>query len=164
MASTHPPIGVNVVSSDSALSGDLGNVYTVGGKAYRLVKAAADIAAAAKKVLVTAMSSGVPTWAVNTTTTANDSHVVGIVPSGIDAGTTTSGTIDSGEYFLVQVSGPATAIAAAAVADNAIVATSTTAGSIDDASATAGVGAIGTATAAATAASADITVNLKGLL
>lgn len=166
MSNTLPFPVTGVVASDIAgtLEGDLGKVFWKDGKGYRLVKAAANIAAAAKKVLVSAISSGAPTWSVNTSTTANDTHVVGIVPSGISTVSATSGQIDSGSYFFVQVSGAATGSSAGAVADNALIGTSTTAGKIDDASITAGVGAIGTATAAVTAASADLTVFLKGLI
>lgn len=168
MSDTFPFPYNGVVAADigGTLAGDLGKVFRrADGKAYRLVKAAANIAAAAKKVLVSAISSGAPTWAVNTTTTANDAHVVGIVPSDIVTVSDTASQIDSGSYFFVQVSGAATGIAATTgIADNGLIGTSTTAGSIDDASVAAGVGAIGTATAASTAASADVTVFLKGLI
>ena len=109
-----PPLGVGDCSNDANLAGDLGKVYRVGANHYRLVKAAADIATAAKKVLVTATSSGVPTWSVNTSTTANDYTVVGVVPSTI-TGRVTSTTITSGDYFLIQCSGNCKIISAAAM-------------------------------------------------
>lgn len=158
--------GVQSSSSDH-LEAHLGDVRWEDGKAYRLVKAAANIASAAKKILVSATSGSNPashSWSANTTTTANDAHVVGVVPSGISTISSTSGQIDSGDYFYVQVSGDATVISAAAIADNGLVGTSTTAGKADDATVAAGVGACGTALESASGADEDIGVRLKGLL
>lgn len=160
-------VATEAANSDGGLSADLGNVYRgKDGNLYRLVQAASDIASAAKKTLVTATSGSnpaSPTWKVDTTTTANDAHVVGVVPSDITAETTTSGTIDQNEYFFVQVSGPTTTISAAAIADNAEVGTSTTAGKVDDATID-GAGSIGTAMESASGADEDIGVYLKGLV
>ena len=168
MSSANPPMDFDAVSTDSALSSQLGGVYwDDAGNAYRLVKAAANIASAAKKILVTATSGSNPasqTWNVNTTTTANDAHVCGVVPSTINTISSTSGRLDSGDYFFVQCHGNGTVISAAAIADNGLVGTSTTAGKADDASAAAGVGSIGTALEAASAADEDIGVNIKGLV
>lgn len=162
MSAINPPFDfTDVVAAADYDGGDLGRVYDAPlGKKYRLVVAAANIASAAKKILVIDDPS---TFAANTTTTANNAHVVGVVPSDIVTISSTSGQIDSGSYFFVQVSGKATVLGAAAVADNGLVGTSTTAGKADDASVTAGVGACGTALAAITTA-ADLTVNLKGLI
>lgn len=165
MASSIGSLAPGQVSTNSDLESDLGNVYFLGNKAYRLVKAAADIASAENKILTTALSSGVPTWSVNTSTTAADAHVAGIVPSGIDTISSTAGQLDEGDYFLLQVSGPATAIAAGTgIADNGLIGTSTVAGSVDDAGVTAGVSAAGRANQASTAASQEIAVELRGLV
>lgn len=152
-------------TAETAVTGDdfdfletkLGYLYEINGKIYRLVKAAAEITSPAKKCLVTAASSGVPTWAVNTTTTAGNYLAAGIVPTEYTA------TIASGSYFFLQVSGAATAIAETTIAAGAIVGAAATAGEVDDASVSAGVGAIGV-TMEAGSDSADMEIFLKGLL
>lgn len=162
MSNRVPPMGFNDVTT-ADLSGDLGNVYEAeDGKAYRLVKAGANIASAAKKALVTALSSAAPTWVVDTTTTANDHLAAGLVPSGINTISDTADRLDSGDYFFVQVSGHATAISAAATDEGALVGTSTTAGKVDDASID-GAGAIGVALKDASVADEDLEVLLRGL-
>lgn len=159
----NPPFALDEVSSSAELASQVGGTYKdADGKEYILCKAAADIATAAKKVVVTALASAIPTYICNTTTTANDHLAVGVVRADIVAATTTSGTIDSGEYFFAQFSGHATMIAAAAVADGAVVGSSTTAGRIDDLGITAGVGAIGVALESGTTGN-DIEVMLKGM-
>ncbi len=157
------PIAIGTASTNAAHAADLGKVFWNGGKAYRVVKAANAITAAAGKILVTALSSGEPTYVVDTTTTANSTLVAGIVPQGQVGSTGTTGLI-AGDYFVVQVSGPAKALSAATIAINGLIGTSTTAGKVDDASVTAGVGACGTALEAASAADQTIDVNLKGLI
>lgn len=156
------PIGT-AAASGAHLARDLGKVYFVNGKGYRLVKAAAAIAAAAKKVLITADSGGAPTWAVNTTTTANSANVAGVVPSGQTGSSGTTGLLEN-DYFLIQVSGSCDVISADAIAENGLVGTSTTAGKADDASVTAGVGAMGVALEAAAGADEDVGILLKGLI
>lgn len=165
MSGKVPPMGFNSVSSATSLASDLGNTYEgKDGKFYRLVKAAADIASAAEKILVSAASSGTLTWSCNTTTTANNYLAVGVVPASIDAATTTSGTIDSGEYFFVQVAGVGSVTSAAAIAAGGLVGTSTTAGKADDATVAAGVGSIGVALESAAGADESVGILIKGLL
>lgn len=158
------PFPVATATTDANLAGDLGKLYFANGKIYRLVKAGATITVAATKTLVTALSSGAPTWSVNTTTTANLHTVAGVVPEGQVGTGATSTTLVSGDYFLIQVSGPAKVIAAAAIADGGLVGTSTTAGKVDDATVAAGVGAMGVALEAASAGDDVIDVMLKGIL
>jgi hypothetical protein len=148
------------VSDDSSLESNLGGVYSDGnGRSYRLVKAGAAITGAASLTLVDAIVAGAPTFEVDVTTTADDYSVAGVVPADIDAA-----DIALGEYFFVQCGGAATAISAGAVAAGALVATSTTAGKIDDLAATAGVGGMGVALSAAGAADLPFGVLIKGLL
>ena len=81
--------------------GDLGRVFTFGDKQYRLVKAEAAITDAAAKILVTDQDDDdLPTWEVNTTTTASNILAVGLVPD--DLAVT---DIPEGAYFFVVVSG-----------------------------------------------------------
>lgn len=159
MPSAIPTLQPGSVTLQSVTAADLGNLYIgTGGKIFRVVKAGAAIAAPANKVIVTALSSGVPTWVVNTSTTANDWLAVGIIPADYTA------TIAIDSYFMVQVAGPCKGISAAAIANGGLIGTSTTAGKIDDATVTAGVGAIGVALEAAGAGDETPDVLLKGLL
>jgi len=160
---TRIPIAIGTASANAAHAKDLGRIYPYNGNLYRVTKAGAAIAAAASKTLVTALSSGVPTWSVNTTTTANNWLVAGVVPAGQKGSSGTTGLL-SGDYFMLQVSGPTKVISAAAIADGGLVGTSTTAGKVDDASVTAGVGAMGVALEAASAGDETIDVLLKGLV
>lgn len=139
MGPTHPiinigtaaqlPTSVNQSSNANlAYAADLGKTVLQNGRWYRLVKAAAAIASASGMCLVTALDSdGVPTWVVNTTTTAANPLLAGVVPYGQTGSTGTTGLV-SGDYFYVQVSGPARILCA----DNSNVgdalATTTTAG------------------------------------
>lgn len=162
-----PPLRVGQFASPVTAEGldligatKLGGLINIGSRVFRLVRAAADITTPQRLTLVTAVDAGnAPTYSVNTTTTANSSLAVGVVPT--EYGTT---TIPSGAYFWVQVSGPAQVIAGAAVAQFALVGTSTTAGRVDDLSITAGVGAIGVALESAAANGDVVDVILKGLL
>jgi len=147
-----------VIASDLAgtPSSDLGNVEWSDGVAYRLVKAAAEITSPAGKILVTAATAGVPTWNVNTTTTASNVLVAGVVPAGITA------TIASGSYFYIQVSGAADMLASVTTTGGAI-GTSTVAGSGLPTGASA-AGQCGVNLAAATAANGTSKVLLRGLI
>jgi len=152
------PIPVGQTDTGTWLASSLGRLYEDGAKTYRLVKAAAEITTPTKKVLVSAVASGAKSWSVNTTTTANNWLAAGVVPSSLTA------TIASGAYFLIQVSGAATCISAAAVADGGLVGTSTAAGKVDDATVAAGVGCIGNALESAAGADEDLEVELRGLV
>ncbi len=158
MPSFSPTLQPGNVTTQAVTAADLGNVFWEGKNAYRVVKAAADITTPAGFVVVTALSTGLPTWSVNTSTTANDYLVAGVIP------TTYTATIASGSYFVIQVAGPCTAVSAAAITVGTLVGCSTTAGKIDDASITAGVGAIGIATLVAAGADVVTNVYLKGLI
>ena len=153
-------------STDVDAANSLGETFKEGGSEFILVQAAANIASAAKKTLVSAVSGSNPaarTHQVNTTTTANDYLVAGVVPSGISTISSTAGQIDSGDIFALQVGGDTTVLSAAAIAAGGLVGTSTTAGSCDDLDVAAAVGAMGVALEAATAAAESIGVRLKGL-
>ncbi len=149
------------VSDDAGLADQVGQVQwdAAAGKAYRLVVASANIAAAVKKTVVSALSSGDLTWSCTTTTTAALSNVAGVIPATLTTTSSTSGQIDSGQYFWVQVSGTAVTISAAAVALAAAVGTSTTAGKIDDATMTVG-GTMGYALETAAGADEDLYIRL----
>lgn len=108
---------------------DLGRTIEVDGKRYRLVKAAATIASVSGMVLVSALSGGQPTWNVNTTTTVNDQTVAGIVPVG-QVGSTGTTSIQSGDYFYIQIAGPAQVKCTAGTVAGDLVAASGTAGSV----------------------------------
>ncbi len=159
------PFAVGKSDASTALAASLGNLYEVDGKIYRLCKnGASDILTAAQKTLVTALSSGVPTWVVTTTTTANSWLAAGVVPVGQVGTGATSTTLVAGDYFLLQVSGACKVISAAAIADGGLIGTSTTAGKVDDLGVSAGVGTIGVALEAAAAADENTDVLLRGLI
>jgi hypothetical protein len=156
-----PPVGTASAATD--LAQHLGQIVETNGglKKYRLVKAGAAIAAAAEMILVGAASGGAYTWAVDTTTTANSYLALGTVPAGQKGSTGTTGLV-SGDYFLLQIYGPATVTSAAAIAAGGLVGTSTTAGKADDATVAAGVGAIAQALEAASGADESVGIFLFG--
>jgi hypothetical protein len=171
MSATILPLAPGTYTSDPSAQGtftaaDLGKVYDSGLNRYRLVKAAALLTNPQNGVVATALSSGVPTWSVNSTTTAQDLGTAGLVPSLINGAAT--GTIPSGAYFLIIIAGPATAIASAAITAGQNLITSTTAfrtGPVATAGATVGLleGAFARATAAQAAAGSTVPVNVYGL-
>ena len=144
-----------VTSTAGFPASDIGDLAFQDGKAYRLCVAGGTLAA--QQTVVTALSSGVPTWSVSTTTTANNHLVAGVLPVGHEGAT-------SGQYIYVQVSGPVKIISAAAIAAGGLVGTSTAAGKADDATVAAGVGAMGVALEAASGADESTDVLLKGLI
>jgi hypothetical protein len=147
------PFDVGTASTDANLAADLGKVYRKGVNTFRLVKAAGAISAAASKVLVTAVSSGAPTWSVNTTTTANNGLVAGVVPAGQVDSTGAAGLL-SGDYFLLQIGGFCSVLVhTTATAISTGVSTSTTAGSCDAISGTFAATTPGALFASLTAAS-----------
>ena len=85
-----------------------------------------------------------------------------VFPTGLNTISSTSGQLDSGDNFWLQVGGVATGISAAAVATDVPIGTSTTAGKYDDASITF-AGMAGTSTEAATGADENKCVLLRGL-
>lgn len=164
---------VGTASSATDLANLLGSIYyAADGKVYRLVKASGAIAAAGRKFVVSAVSSGAPTWAVSLDTTAVNAYkqkVRLLIPAGQVGSTGTTGLVD-GDYFLAQISGPATALCAAALAaGGSHVLVVNTLGQLKAATLTTLVTgksspAFTTHTAATTIAGATIAVVLHGLV
>jgi len=102
------PFPLGYADASGTYTGAVGNVYgpDVDGKVYRLVSATAAITAPARKAVVTAFSAGVPTYAVDVTSTAANGAICGVVPT--EYGST---TIAIGAVFLVQIAGPASVLA-----------------------------------------------------
>jgi len=166
-------VGFAVASGNGNLDGFLGTLWTTpDGKTYRVCQASGAVAAAASKVLQSALLAGAPTWKVAVGATAADAYkqkVRVVVPAGQVGSTGTTGLID-GDYFLAQVSGPSKALCAAALATGGSLAlvvnslgqlkasTLTTA-----IAAKAGIG-FSTHTAATTVAGAAFGVQLVGLI
>lgn len=166
-------IGRAVAAGNSHLAGLLGTLwYTPDGKGYRLCQANGAVAAAASKVLQSSLLSGAPTWKLSIDTTAANAYkqkVRAVVPAGQVGSTGTTGLID-GDYFLAQVSGPSTALCAAALATGgSLVLVVNSLGQLKTATLTtlvtgkAGVG-FSTHTAATTIAGAAFGVQLVGLI
>ncbi len=171
MPSFIPTLQPGSMTSQAVTAADLGKLYIIAGNIHRVVKATSAITSPAGKVLVTALSSGVPTWSVATSVTANDKTVAGVVPAAYTA------TIAAGAYFMLQVSGPVLALSAAAILINTAVGTSTTAGKIDAVTFTVtdspggdtvtipgGSGTIGYTMIAASGADEQTAIMLKGLI
>lgn len=163
LSNSLPPIAVGKADAATQHSANLGKLYEIGGKVFRLVKMSASLSAAANKILVSAVSAGAFTWACTTSTTAGDGTVVGIIPTG-QTGSDGTTALASGDYLLIQVSGTCDMLSGGAIALNALVGASTTAGKGDDASIVAGVGAMGIALETAAAADELTGVLLKGLI
>jgi len=102
------PFSIGQVSTSTALEPLLGANYKVGARLYRLVKATAAITTPARRGVVTAYASGIPSWSVDIPTAQAILPPAGIIP--IEYGST---TIALGSYFYVQIDGPASALAAA---------------------------------------------------
>lgn len=100
------PFPVGQQSGSAVYANNLGQKYNSNGTWYRLCKASS--ALTANWVVCTAYSSGVPTWNVDSTTTANDADAVGFVPASYG-----TGGVTSGNYFLLQISGNITPLFAA---------------------------------------------------
>lgn len=164
----YPPMGVGDRSSQSVHAADLGKVYLVNGKFYRLVKAVSTIAAPGKIVFTTAVTAGQPTWSVDQTTTQNDYKIACVADPAQVA-------LTAGDYFLGQTSGTAACLTSdqAAVAGDPI-GTATVAGRVQGtATATSLVATtsaftlatrLGVLLVAATAASATVYVRIDRLL
>lgn len=129
----------------------LGKTYVKDGKTYRFVKTAAALTSMGRRAYVSAQSGGLPTYAINTTTTANDYTVIGgAVADQADTA--------SGDGLLLQIGGFGELRSAGAIAAGAPVGTSTTAGEVDDATITEG-GSM--AVALESAAGADESVGVR---
>ena len=123
-----PKVGFAASATD--LANQLGNIYeAANGKVYRLCKAAAAIAAAEGKVLVSAVhaTTGERTWVVNVTTTANDPLIAGVVPEDQVGSSGTTGLL-ADDYFLLQVAGDAQALVVDNTQAGDLLVTTTTAG------------------------------------
>jgi hypothetical protein len=146
------PGEVGKAANGDAYEANLGNLYFgAQGKKYRLCKAAAALATMGRALVGSAGSSGLPTFIVNTTTTAAD-------PLGIGGCVSTQVDIAIGDYFLVQTGGYGELISAAAIVLGASVGASTTAKKVDDATMTDGGT---TAVALESAAGADENVAVR---
>lgn len=154
------------------LTSELGKLRFVDGKGYRLCKAGADITTAPKKVLVSAISSGQPTWVVSLggASTAYIQKWRVVVPSNQVGSGSTSTTLVTGDYFYGQVSGPCTLLSNAAItAGGSLLLVAMSTGKVKAATLTTAVVAaasIGFNTATANATAADVTIGacLKGLI
>lgn len=172
MATLTAPITIGTASANPSHAADLGKLILIDGKMYRVCKSTGALAAAAKKVLVSAVSSGAPTWNVALGTTAVDAYKFKfrvVVPASQTGSTGTTGLV-AGDYFLAQVSGPAQALCAAGLAaGGSHVLVANTLGQVKVATLTtiiAGRASPGfsTHTAATTIAGAAIGFNIAGLV
>jgi hypothetical protein len=96
-------------SSLAANKANLGKLVISNGKMYVLCQNVTAIADAASRGVVTAYSSGVPSWKVSLPTDVQG-YGFGIIPSD-QVGSTGTTTLLADDYFLLQVSGPATGLA-----------------------------------------------------
>jgi hypothetical protein len=104
----HQPIKVGTASANAAHAADLGKLIVSDGKMYLVVKAAATIAEAASRGVAIGKTLGVPNWTVNFPADATGRDI-GLVPAG-QVGSTGTTSLVSGDYFLLQISGPGTAL------------------------------------------------------
>lgn len=109
MASLTQNVAIGTASTNPNLAADLGKTVFADGKYYKLVKATGTIATAASRGVVTAFSSGVPTWNVAFPAFATGNDLL-FVPAG-QVGSTGTTSLIAGDYFLAQVSGPGTGLA-----------------------------------------------------
>lgn len=93
-------------------SSDLGKVFAADGKEYMLVQASTTQAAPASKAFIQVPSSNVFGGVVDVGATNNDAYAIGVAPSNQVA-------LTAGDFFLLQVAGPAVVISDAAFADRA---------------------------------------------
>ena len=160
MASASPPLfpgqkGLATFAND--YSRNLGRYWIINGAAWRMVKAAAALTSITRATLVSAISGGLPTYVVNTTTTASDVNVMGVCSSvQVD--------LAIGDFFLIQCGGFTEVISAAAIASSGLVGTSTTAKKCDDLGIAAGVGQFAVALEAAAGVDEFVGVRLMGLV
>ncbi len=112
MANLTAPITVGTASANAVHAADLGKITWLNGAAYRVCKNTTLLALAASKGLVTAFTAGVPTWNVDLAGAGGytDFGLV-FVPAG-QVGSSNTTSLLAGDYFMGQVSGPATFLAA----------------------------------------------------
>jgi hypothetical protein len=121
-----------LAANAATYSVNLGRQWMINGAMWRLLKAATAKTAAEARYspFVSAVSGGLPTYVVDTTTGAG-SYL------GAGFGKSDQVALAAGDFFLGQTSGYGEATSAAAIAAGAMIGTSTTAGKIDDAGITA---------------------------
>ena len=118
------------------VAGLLGQELYIGGKCYRLCKAANAIASAAGKVLVSAITAGTDySYVVDTTTTAANGLVLGVVVQGQTGSDGSTGLL-ANDYFWLQTKGMTKVNTAGSVAASTGLTTSATAGQAAAVSAT----------------------------
>jgi len=134
MSASAPPIvpgSKGLATFATIYIANLGRTWEYEGATWRLVKAGAALTTISSAALVTTLTAGLPSWAVNTSTTASDFNVVGVCAAVQE-------DLAIGDYFMIQVSGFCNVISAAAIAANVAVGCSTTAKKVDDATITLG--------------------------
>lgn len=152
---TFPFFGLGSKQSNAEADHDanLGQVVRLGREVYRFVRAAAQITSPANKLVATALASNVPSWVVNTTTTAADYLAAGIIPNEYTS------TIEAGDYFWLQVAGPASVIANGIVTAGSLFAAHTDAGEVATTT-TYAAGTVGVFTQGGTDATVQAELNL----
>ncbi len=169
MAAYGLPINPGTASSNACHKADLGKTWVVGGVTYRMLKAGATIATAAKKVLIHALTTGQVTYSVDTTTTASSYLVACVVPSG-QVGSTGTTSLISGDYFLGIVNGRniAAITNSATLLAGDLIATATDAGQIaiqpSASLASLAGGVLGVAQLASTLASTTVYISITRVL
>jgi hypothetical protein len=159
MASNTNPLGIapgekGLAANGTLYASNLGRIYTIDGNRWKIVKAAGALTTMGRAtVAASSASSGIPTNVATTSTTASDPLVLGVCHSSqVDLAT--------GDYFLVQGSGYAEVISAAAIAVGVAVGCSTTAKKVDDATILA-AGAIGAVLELASAGDENVAIRLN---
>ena len=150
------PGGKGLAAYNTLYSVNLGRIYEIDGAHWRLVKTSTSLTSCGRFAVVSAVSGGLPTYAVTTTTTANNVLVTGVLHADqVD--------LASGDFCLVQVSGYAEVVSAAAIGAKGAITTSTTAGKCDDLTATVG-DTFGYALESAAGADENVAVRLCNLV
>lgn len=141
-----------LAANGTLYASNLGRIYTINGARWMVVKAAGALTTMGRAVVASATTGGLPTYIVSTTTTASDPYTIGVCHSSqVD--------LAAGDYFLVQGSGFAEVISAAAIATSVAIGASATAKKCDDASITGG--GIGTSCEAAAAGDENVACILR---
>jgi len=121
------PLPIGKTSSSASLAADVGKVYLAAGKLYRLVKFASAITDPESKVVVTAYSAGVPTWTVDTTTSAASEAVAGVIPASLTT------DIAANAYGLILIKGAGSVLSqTTAIVDGDLLQSATVAGRVDE--------------------------------
>lgn len=158
MSSDTNPLGLSpgekgLAAYSNLYTPNLGRIYTINGARWMIVKATGALTTMGRALVASATSGGLPTYSVSTTTTAADNYAIGVCHSSqVD--------LAAGDFFLVQGSGYAEVISAAAIAANVAIGSSTTAKKCDDATMTA-AGTIGVALESAAGADENVAVRLS---